>query len=150
MLANSFVAFLHFVAAFGIAATLFFEWYTFSRTPTVVEARRIAMADRWYGLFAMGLLVVGFVRAFYFEKGIGFYLATPFFHLKITLFVLIGLISIYPTVRFIRWGKDLRAGRAPEVSESQHRLISRCLSAQMVLLLGVILSASLMAKGIRF
>ena len=32
MLAKSLIASLHFIAAFGIAATLFFEWFTW-RTP---------------------------------------------------------------------------------------------------------------------
>jgi putative membrane protein len=35
------VAFLHFLAAFGIFATVFFEWQTMSRTPSFADARRI-------------------------------------------------------------------------------------------------------------
>lgn len=148
MLASSLVAALHFIAAFGIAATLFFEWLTFSRTPTVAEAKRIALADRWYGLFAMLLLVVGFVRAAHFEKGWSFYLHSPFFHLKLTLFVLVGLLSIYPTVRFIRWRPLLSAGQAPKLSEREHTLISRLLTAQMALLVLIVISASLMAHAV--
>lgn len=147
MLAKSLIASLHFIAAFGIAATLFFEWFTFSRTPTLAEAKRIVMADRWYGLFAMALLVVGFVRALHFEKGWSYYAHSPFFHLKLTLFVLVGLLSIYPTVRFIRWGSAIKAGQAPTVSDTDYTRISRLLSAQMLLLVGILLSASLMANG---
>jgi putative membrane protein len=148
MLAKSLFAYLHFLAAFGIAAALFYEWFTFSRTPTVVEARRLAMADRWYGLFAGVLLIVGFIRAFYFEKGIAFYGHSPFFHLKITLFVVIGLLSIYPTIRFARWRPDIQAGRAPTVTDSQFKLISRTLGAEMILLVALLLCASLMANGV--
>jgi putative membrane protein len=148
MIASSLVAALHFIAAFGIAATLFLEWFTFSRTPTHAEARRIALADRWYGLFAMLLLVVGFARAAHFEKGWSFYAHSPFFHLKLTLFVLVGLLSIYPTVRFIRWGPALKAGRAPELSDREHALISRLLRVQMALLVLIVISASLMAHAV--
>ena len=150
MLANSFIAFLHFALAFGLATTLFFEWATFSQAPTLREARRLAMADRWYGAFAIGLIAVGTLRVFYFEKGLQFYLDTPFFHLKHTLFVLIALLSIYPTVSFARWRKALQAGQAPQVSEVQHRRIARLLGLQLWLLAGLLLSASLMAKGLRF
>ncbi|MBX3619528.1 MAG: DUF2214 family protein [Rhizobacter sp.] len=150
MLASSFIAFLHFVCAFGIAATLFFEWFTFSRTPTLREAQRLAQADRWYGAFAGALLAVGLLRVFYFEKGWEFYRAMPFFHLKLTLFVAIGLLSIYPTITFARWRATLKAGQAPLVPEVQYRRISRLLGVQMVLLALVLLSASLMAKGVRF
>jgi putative membrane protein len=145
MIASSLVAALHFIAAFGIAATLFLEWLTFSRAPTLAEAKRIALADRWYGLFAMLLLVVGFVRAAHFEKG---WSHSPFFHLKLTLFVLVGLLSIYPTVRFIRWAPALKAGKAPEVTEREHTLISRLLAVQMALLVLIVIAASLMAHGV--
>jgi putative membrane protein len=142
------IAFLHFAAAFGLVAALFFEWFTFSRTPTLDEARRIALADRFYGLSAVALLVVGLVRAAHFEKGWAFYAASPFFHAKLTLFVVIGLLSIYPTVRFMRWGAELRAGRAPAVTEAQHRWIARCLAWQLLLLVPLVGAASLMAKGV--
>ncbi|GAB4565518.1 MAG: DUF2214 family protein [Rhizobacter sp.] len=148
MLVKSLFAYIHFIAAFGVVATLFFEWFTFSKAPTAIEARRLALADRCYGLFAGLVLVVGLVRAYAYEKGFEFYLSNPFFHLKVTLFVLIGLLSIYPTVRFARWRPDIQAGRAPVVSEAQHKLISRLLSAQMVLLALVLLSASLMANAV--
>ncbi|MGY4831419.1 DUF2214 family protein [Sphaerotilaceae bacterium SBD11-9] len=150
MLASSFIAFLHFAFAFGIAATLFFEWFTFSQAPTLREAQRLAVADRWYGAFAGGLLAVGALRVFYFEKGWEFYLHSPFFHLKITLFIVIGLLSIYPTVSFARWRPALHAGQAPQVSAQQYQRISRLLRLQLLLLIPLLLSASLMAKGVRF
>jgi putative membrane protein len=148
MVAKSFFAFLHFAAAFGLVATVFFEWTTFSRTPTAIEARRIAVADRWYGAFAGALLAVGFLRVFYFEKGADFYFHSPFFHLKLTLFVVMGLLSIYPTVRFLKWRDDIKAGRAPNVTEAQYRGIHRCLTVQMIIVLPLLASASLMAAGV--
>jgi len=148
MLAKSLIAYLHFLSAFGIVATLFYEWFTFSRTPTALEAKRLALADRWYGIFATLILVVGFTRAASFEKGWSFYLHSPFFHLKLTLFILIGLISIYPTIRFIRWRPDIQAGRAPTVTDAQFKLISRSLAAEMILLVALLLCASLMANGV--
>ena len=148
MLVKSLVAYAHFISAFGIAATLFFEWFTFSRTPTALDARRLALADRWYGIFAVVLLIAGFSRAFLYEKGIAFYQHSPFFHVKLGLFVVIGVLSIYPTIRFLRWAPDIRAGKAPVVSESHHKIISRILSVQMILLAVLMLSASLMANGV--
>jgi len=148
MIAKSLVAYMHFLCAFGITATLFYEWFTFSRTPTAAEARRLALADRWYGIFAGALLVAGFTRAFHFEKGMDFYLHSPFFHLKLTLFVVIGLLSIYPTIRFARWRPDIQAGRAPTITDSQFKLISRSLGVEMILLVALLLCASLMANGV--
>ncbi|MBC7954379.1 MAG: DUF2214 family protein [Cytophagales bacterium] len=148
MLIKSVVAYAHFISAFGIAATLFFEWYTFSRTPTARDARRLALADRWYGLFSVVLLIAGFSRVIVFEKGFEFYRAGPFFSVKLGLFLVIGLLSIYPTIRFIRWRSDIQAGRAPTVSEAHYKMISRILSLEMILLAMLMLSASLMANGV--
>lgn len=148
MLINALFAFAHFAAAFGVVATLVFEWLSFSRTPTLQQARRIALVDRWYGISAVLLLIAGFSRAYYFEKGWAYYQASPFFKVKLSLFLVIGLLSIIPTVRFIRWGNSLKAGRAPDMTEAQYRRVAVCLRLQLVLLLPLILCASLMAKGL--
>ncbi len=116
MVTSAFFAFLHFVAVFGVVATVFLEWQTMSPAPTHAEALRIQRCDRWYGLFAMLLVVVGLLRVYFFEKGKAFYFANPFFNAKMTLFVLVGLVSIYPTIRFIKWRAQTRQGAAPVVS----------------------------------
>jgi putative membrane protein len=145
---SAFFAFLHFAAVFGIFCTVFYEWMAFSRAPTLEDARRIQQCDRWYGACAMALLAIGFLRVVYFEKGAGFYFANPFFHLKIGLFVLVGLLSIYPTLKFIGWGKATRQGQAPSVTEKEFTNIRRLLGLELLLLLAVALCASLMARGI--
>ncbi|WP_179958435.1 DUF2214 family protein [Chitinimonas arctica] len=148
MFTSALFAFLHFVAVFGIVGTIFFEWQTMSRTPTVAAAKRLQLCDRWYGASATMLLIVGFLRVFYFEKGSTFYMSNPLFHAKLGLFVLVGLLSIYPTVRFIKWGPQTRQGLAPVVSESEYQRIMTLLRLEVVLLLAAALCASLMARGI--
>jgi len=141
-------SFLHFVAVFGIVGTLVVEWVMLSEGPTYREARRLQVCDRWYGLFALMLLVVGFMRVFYFEKGSSFYFANPFFHAKISLFVVLGLLSIYPTVRFIKWRHQMTDGKAPAVSETEYKAIRTVLRVELILLLAIVLCANLMARGV--
>lgn len=148
MLVNALVAFVHFAAVLGIFGTLLGEWLLFGRTVTVAQALRLQQLDRFYGLSAMVLLVAGGLRAWRYEKGLDFYLHNPFFHLKLTLFVAVGLMSIYPTVVFIRWSRDLREGRAPTVTPRQHTWIRRLLAWELVLVFAILAAASLMAKGI--
>jgi len=140
-------AFLHFVAVFGIYATIFLEWQTVSRDPTYAEARRIQHCDLWYGIFAVVVLIVGFLRVYYFEKGHAYYMANPFFQAKLALFVLVGLLSIYPTVRFLKWRAQTSKGQAPVISEQEYSRIMFFLRAELVLLLGVALCASLMSRA---
>lgn len=147
MVNSALFAFLHFLAVFGIVGTIFFEWQTMSRAPTYSEARRLQVCDRWYGIFAGVVLVVGFLRVYYFEKGSVYYFANPFFVAKLALFVVIGLLSVYPTVRFIRWGAQTKQRLAPEVSQREYSRIMLVLRAEVVLLLGMTLCASLTARG---
>jgi len=141
-------AFLHFLAAFGIFAAVFLEWQTMSRSPSYAEARRIQRCDTWYGLFAAMVLIVGFLRVYYFDKGSDFYLANPFFYAKLALFLSAGLLSIYPTLRFLEWRAQTRQGQPPVVSEQVYQKIMLAIRLEMVLLLGVALCGSLMARGV--
>lgn len=148
MVASAVFSFLHFVAVFGIVGTLVVEWLTLDAAPTYREAKRLQTCDRWYGVFAVIVLVVGFLRVYYFEKGSAFYFGSPFFHAKLALFVVVGLLSIYPTIRFIKWRAQMDGGQAPVVPEAEYRLLRTILRVEMVLLLGIALCAALMARGV--
>jgi putative membrane protein len=148
MVASALFSFLHFVAVLVVAGTLFFEWLTLNQAPSLADARRLQWADRWYGIAAGALLVVGLVRVFQFEKGKDYYFSNTFFGLKIALFVAVGLISIYPTMRFINWSKFTRQGQVPVVSAQEIKRLRQALGAELVLLAGIVLCASLMAKGL--
>jgi putative membrane protein len=148
MVISAIFAFLHFLAVFGIFATLFLEWQTMSPAPTHAEARRIQRCDAWFGIFAGLVLVVGTLRVLFFEKGKAFYLSNPFFHAKLALFIVIGLLSIYPTIRFLKWREQTKEGLAPNVSADEYRRVMLTLRAELVLLLAMALCASLMARGV--
>jgi putative membrane protein len=150
MLLPALVAFFHFAAVLGMFGTLLGEWLLFSRSPSVAQASRLQQLDRLYGLSAMVLLVAGGLRAWRYEKGLDYYLHNPFFHLKLTAFIVVGLLSVYPTVVFIRWGAALREGRAPVVTPKQHLWITRLLKIELAGVVVILAAASLMAKGVRF
>ena len=78
-------AFFHFLAVFSIFAAVVLQWQTMSPAPTLAEARRIQTSDRVYGIFAVVVLVVGFLRVYRFEKGKAFYAANPFFQAKLMI-----------------------------------------------------------------
>ncbi|MEB2781637.1 DUF2214 family protein [Algoriphagus sp. C2-6-M1] len=72
-----------------------------------------------------------------------FYTQNFIFHIKITLFATIGILSIYPTVFFIK----NRKGNPDEVV-SIPKTIFMQLSFELLLLFIILLLAGLMAKGI--
>src|SRR5205085_5779960 len=93
-------AFLHHVAAFALVAALAVEFVLLRGELSATRARQILSADRIYGICAGLILVIGLARVFYFEKGAHYYFHSIPFIAKLSLFVMVGLLSIYPTVQF--------------------------------------------------
>ena len=119
MLIAALVAFGHFIAIFAMISALVLELVLIKEALSVETARRIQRADRALGLSAVLLLVLGFLRVVYFEKGADYYFANSYFQIKLGLFIIAALISIYPTVQFFRWNRVLRQQQAPELSASE-------------------------------
>lgn len=88
---SSFMAFLHHVFAFTLVACLIYEFIAFRKGMSIEEARRIQRVDLVFGISAGLLLVVGLLRVFFFEKGVNFYINSPFFWVKLAAFVIVGL-----------------------------------------------------------
>ncbi|MBE0672434.1 MAG: DUF2214 family protein [Anaerolineales bacterium] len=145
---NSFMATLHHIAAFTLTACLVYEFIAYRKGFTVVEARRIQRVDLVYGISAGLLVVVGLLRVYFFEKGPNYYLHNHVFWTKMALFVIIGLLSIYPTIRFIKWNPMLAENKLPEIPEKEFKNIRLLLWLEMAGLVLILFAAPLMARGI--
>lgn len=144
---NSLMASLHHLAAFTLTACLVYEFVAFRKMMTAGEVRRIQRVDLWYGISSGVLLVVGLLRVFFFEKGASFYGANPMFWTKMALFTIVGLLSIYPTIRFIRWGV-VNEGAMLEVPEEENKRIRWMLNLEIVGLALILFAAPAMARAI--
>lgn len=147
MLLAALVSFGHFLAFFALTAALVLALALLDESMGVDEARRVRRADRVAGLAAVSVLLFGGLRVFYFEKGSDYYLDNLFFQIKFGLFLLAALISIYPTTRFARWKSELDRGVAPLLDKGQVMMLKRALHWELVLIGGILLCASLMARG---
>jgi putative membrane protein len=143
-------AFLHHGAAFALVSALVSERILSREELTLRDARRILSADRVYGIAAGVVLIVGALRVAFFEKSPEYYLHSAPFIAKITLFALVGLLSIYPTVEFLSWRTALRRGELPAVSEERMERIRLIILGELVCVVFIILCAALMARGIGF
>ena len=147
MYMSAIMAFLHHLAAFTLVSALVAEVVLFKPPLTVVHARRIQRTDNLYGISAGVLLVVGLLRVVYFEKGAGYYFHDAFFLTKFATFLVVALISIYPTVLFLSWSKALKQGIAPEMPPAQIRRTRMCLMWQLTGIVVILFCAPLMARG---
>ena len=103
-------AIAHHLLVFSLAGIIAAELALVRRGMSAADVRRVATADAFYGLLAVLILVVGFSRAAWGAKGWAYYAENPWFQAKMASFLAVGLLSIPPTVRFIRWRRALKRG----------------------------------------
>ncbi|MEY2816693.1 MAG: hypothetical protein RL275_156 [Chloroflexota bacterium] len=148
VIVNSIMATLHHIAAFTLTACLIYEFVAYRKGLTVEEARRIQRVDLVYGIAAGLVVVVGLLRVYFFEKGSNYYFSNYVFWTKMALFTIVGLLSIYPTIRYIKWNPILAENKSPEIPEQEYRNIRLLLWLEMAGLVLILFAAPLMARGI--
>jgi putative membrane protein len=104
------LAILHHILVFALFGVLFSEFVVVRRGMDAVAAARVVAIDGWYGVLAALVLIVGFSRASFAAKGWDYYAHNAFFWAKIGTFAAIGLLSVPPTMTFLKWR---RAGASP-------------------------------------
>jgi len=145
---TGFVAFLHHLFAFTLTAALVYEFVAFRKGMTIEEARRIQRMDMTYGISAGLLLVVGLLRVFIFEKGVNFYIHSPFFWVKMSAFVIVALLSIDPTIRYVRWNKTLSQNIAPLIGDEEYKRTRLIMWLELAGIIIILLAAPMMARGV--
>ena len=108
MLTDLLLAIAHHILIFALAAILTAELILVRPQMTAGDVGRVARVDVAYGAVAGLILVIGFARVFFGLKGAEFYFANGWFHAKLTAFVVVGLLSIVPTMRFLKWRRAQR------------------------------------------
>jgi putative membrane protein len=148
MWTDAILAYLHFGAIFTLIWFLAKEWTLLRAGTANVDLERLASADAGFGISAGIVLVTGALRAVYGIKGWMFYAHNPAFHVKIGLFVLVGLISIAPTLMFLRWRKARRQDASFRVSEPEWKRARRWIMIELHLIALIPLAAVIMSRGL--
>jgi len=148
MWTDAILAYLHFLSIFALLWFLAREWTLLNVGAAALDLVRLARADAGFGIAAGAVLASGAARAVFGIKGWTFYAHNPVFHVKIGLFVLIGLLSIAPTRAFLAWRKAARADAGYRVSDGDWSRARRWVLIEMHLLALVPLAAVIMARGL--
>jgi putative membrane protein len=141
------LAIAHHLLVFALAGLLAFEIGAIRSLTTRDNIVRIARVDLWYGVLAAAIVVVGFTRANVAAKGWSYYSVNMFFWAKIAAFAAVGLLSIGPTIAFIRWRRacEREAGFLP--NEREVHSVMRLLWAEVAFFALIPAFAAAMARG---
>lgn len=148
MMTDLFLAIGHHLLAFALAAILFAQYAIVRPGLAGAGLNRVRMFDRFYGLFAALLIVVGVLRVIYGLKGPDFYLAYPGFWAKMAAFLAVGLLSIAPTMRIIAWGRRATADPDFVVPDAEIRRVHIWLGMELIVFVLIPILAAMMARGI--
>jgi putative membrane protein len=136
--------YLHFISVFAIVGAIVAEQFMISKTMLRSEIKRISIVDGIYGLGAVTVLIAGVALWFWVGKPAAFYTKNWIFHTKLTLFILLGILSIFPTIFFMRNRKGDEPGKIIEVP----LYIIVLLRLELVIIIVMPLLATLMSIGI--
>ena len=141
------LAIVHHLLVFMLAGVLAFEIGAVRLTMTRDDIRGVSRVDNWYGILALAVIVVGFIRASVAAKGWAYYEVNIFFWAKIATFVFVGLLSIVPTVAIIRWRNAMKSDAAFAPPADAVRRIRGYLRAEAAVFLLIPAFAAAMARG---
>jgi putative membrane protein len=137
------VKYLHLISILMMVSLLVVELFLLKTEMKREELKRLSRVDGLYGIASILVVGAGLTLWFGVGKGDAFY-DNPILHIKVGIAVLVGLISIGPTVFYIRQAKgDL----AESVMLPNH--IRKLVILQLVLLALIPLLAVMMAQGVR-
>jgi putative membrane protein len=140
-------AFLHHLCAFTLVSAVAIEFTLIRGELTVSSARRLQITDMVLGIAAGLLLMVGLARVFLFEKGSEYYFHSHAFMAKLSIFIVIGLLSIIPTIEFLSWREALEGGQVPAISAKKLRLVTAVIHGELFAIVIILLCAAIMARG---
>ena len=140
-------AFLHHLSAFTLVSAVAVEFVLIRGELTLSSARRLQVTDLVLGIAAGALFVVGLLRVFFFEKGASYYFHSHAFLLKLSLFIVIGLLSIIPTMEFLSWRGALKAGQVPVMEPKKRGRVNAVIHAELAAIVIILLCAAIMARG---
>lgn len=145
---DALLAWAHFITIFALVSVVVGEALLLRRTLPAHLASRIAIVDRWYGIIAILVVASGLARLNLGVKGAAFYTHNPVFWTKMGLFAAAGLLSIAPTIAYIRWRSQAEPDGSIVLAEGEFKRLRAFLYAQIALLVVIPLCAALMARGL--
>ncbi|MBL8537726.1 MAG: DUF2214 family protein [Hyphomonadaceae bacterium] len=141
------LSFFHYTVAFILVGALSAEAFILRLPVDGRVAKVLGRADAFYGASAALLIVAGFSRAVWGAKGWDYYAGQPFFWAKLAVFVAIGLLSISPTLRFLRWNKAAKGDPAFIAPDDEVKRTRTLVMIELHLLAVLLICAALMARG---
>tara|TARA_Y100000589_G_scaffold214639_1_gene202473 strand:- start:131 stop:622 length:492 start_codon:yes stop_codon:yes gene_type:complete len=146
--ASALVAYVHYLGIILSFGALMFERINLKINLSKNETISIIIADVIYGITGLAVLITGILRVKYYGQGVEFYTNNPIFWVKVSLYILIGVISLYPTITYILWAVPLSKNKLPVITENLVKRFKLIIMTELVGFAVIPFFATLMSRGI--
>ena len=141
------LAIVHHLGVFTVAGIIAAEWALVRPGMSVEKVRQVARIDALYGIAAATVLLIGFARVFFGLKGSAFYMQNPVFWAKIIAFIVVGVLSITPTLLFIHWRDKAKKDASYLPSADEIASVRRYVKIEAHVFVLIPILAAAMARG---
>ncbi|WP_159586972.1 DUF2214 family protein [Chelativorans xinjiangense] len=145
MLTDLLLAILHHLLVFLLAGVLAGELVLVRTGLSGRNLKVLGHIDRMYGLTALAIIVVGVCRVVLGLKGWEYYVASGAFWAKMAAFAAVGILSVKPTIRILKWA---RAGEGYTVPDAEIAAARRFLRLEVAVFALIPIFAAMMARGV--
>ncbi|RRI07719.1 DUF2214 family protein [Mesorhizobium tamadayense] len=141
------LAIAHHLLVFSLAGIIGAEFVLVRGELGAATLKRLAGIDRHYGIIAALIVIVGVCRVFFGLKGWEFYVYNWVFWAKMAAFIVVGLLSIIPTVRFISWSRQASGNPSFSVPAAEIASVKNYVRAEGFIFLLIPVFAAALARG---
>lgn len=150
MILDAVLAYLHFTAILLLYSFLTTQAFLVRQPLDARAIRLLGRVDIWYASSAVAVLATGMLRLGFGAKGADFHLGHWPIYAKVGLFLAVGLISVKPTLEFIRWRRMLEADPAWTLPPADQAAMRRIVMIELHLAALIPVFAVMMARGLAY
>lgn len=144
------IPYLHFIGIMTLMGTLIAEHLLLKPGMNKQQINQLALVDVFYAASVVIVLTTGLLQWFVYGKNPAFYLSNPVFHTKLTLFFILVILSIIPTIKFLKWRKQFKAGIVPENMDRSVKRLLLYIRFELLIVAIIPLLGVMTAMGFRF
>lgn len=137
----------HHLAVFALVGLFAAEFAMLRPGLAGARIQQLARIDAAYGAVAGLVVIVGIVRVIFGAAGWQYYVNNQMFWGKMGAFLIMGLLTIPPTIALRRWAKAAEADPAYVPPEAEIATNRRFVHLQGAFLLFIPIFAAAMARG---
>ncbi len=141
------LAIAHHLCVFTLAGLLIAEVALLRPGIAGERIRQIASVDAAYGAVAGLIIIVGILRVIFGDKGAEYYMHNWAFWLKMAAFLIVGLLSVPPTLAILGWRRQQKADPAFTPDPTLVGRLRRFYTGEIIAFAFIPAFAAAMARG---